>query len=309
MLYSKLFGKTTKSISSQFESKNHELLIKAGFINQVATGLYNILPLGKKVLSKIENIIRQEMNNIGGQEIEMPLLHPKTLWEQTKRWKTVDVLFKTKSQYGQEYGLAPTHEEIVTPLVKRFINSYRDLPLAVYNIGKKFRDEPRPKSGILRGKEFGMKDLYSFHQTKKDLKRFYKTVTHSYLKIFKRCGLSDVKVTQASGGDFTKQYSHEFNIITPAGEVNLIYCPNCHFCQNDELLTNKKINMCPQCSKEELKQDKAIEVGNIFDLGTRFSQAFNLQITDKNSQKFYPVMGLLWNWNNKINWNNCRSSS
>jgi Prolyl-tRNA synthetase len=161
MLYSKLFGKTKKEVK-KYEAKNQELLTKAGFIDQLASGIYTLLPLGKRVLTKIENIIRQEMNSIGAQEIEMPLLHPKVLWEQTQRWQTVDVLFKTKSQFNQEYGLAPTHEEIVTPLVKKFLKSGKDLPLALYHITTKFRDEPRPKSGILRGREFGMKDLYSF---------------------------------------------------------------------------------------------------------------------------------------------------
>src|SRR3990167_1048181 len=139
-------------------------------------GAYTLLPLGFRVLSKIENIVREEMNAIGSQEIRMPSLHPKSLWEQSSRWDNVDVLFKTKSRYGDEYALAPTHEETVTPLAKKFIKSYRDLPLSLYHITPKFRNEPRPKSGILRGKEFGMKDLYSFHTSKEDLQIFYKKV-------------------------------------------------------------------------------------------------------------------------------------
>ncbi len=290
MRYSRLFGKTRKEVSRQFEARSHELLTKAGFIDQVASGIFNYLPLGKRVLAKIENIIREEMNAIGAQEILMPSLHPKTLWQQTDRWDNVDVLFKTKSQFGQEYAIAPTHEETVTPLAKKFIKSYKDLPLALYHITPKFRDEPRPKSGILRGREFGMKDLYSFHKNQEDLAQFYQKVTTAYLKIFKRCGLKEIKITQASGGSFTKKFSHEFNVITAAGEVDLIYCQKCNFAQNEEVSQLKSGDKCPKCSGV-IKKDRAIEVGNIFDLGTRFSQAFNLTFTDKNGKKHFPFMG------------------
>jgi len=289
MLYSKLFGKTKKEVK-KYEAKNQELLTKAGFIDQVAAGIYTLLPLGKSVLTKIENIIRQEMNSIGAQEIEMPLLHPKVLWEQTQRWQTVDVLFKTKSQFNQEYGLAPTHEEIVTPLVKKFLKSGKDLPLALYHITTKFRDEPRPKSGILRGREFGMKDLYSFHKDKNDLHRFYQNVIEAYLKIFHRCGLKEVKITEASGGSFTKKFSHEFNVLTEAGEVDLIYCSSCSFAQNEEVATKKQNDPCPKC-QTPLKKGKAIEVGNIFDLEDRFSKDFDLKFIDENGKEKYVIMG------------------
>ena len=289
MLYSKIFGKTKKEVK-KYEAKNQEILTKAGFIDQVGAGIYTLLPLGKYVLVKIENIIREEMNGIGAQEIEMPLLHPKALWEQTQRWQTVDVLFKTKSQTGQEYGLAPTHEEIVTPLVKKYINSAKDLPLSLYHITTKFRDEPRPKSGILRGREFRMKDLYSFHKDKEDLNRFYQKVIEVYLKIFQRCGLKEVKITEASGGSFTKKFSHEFNILTKAGEVDLIYCSDCSFAQNEEINMKKQYKTCPKC-KNFLKKGKAIELGNIFDLGERFSKEFDLKFIDKNGQEKYIIMG------------------
>lgn len=290
MLYSKLFGKTKREVSTQFEAKSHELLTKAGYIEQVASGIFNYLPLGKRVLTKIENIVREEMNIIGAQEILMPALHPKTLWQQTNRWETVDILFKTKSNYGPEYALAPTHEETVTPLAKKFIKSYKDLPLSLYHITAKFRDEPRPKSGILRGREFGMKDLYSFHADREDLARFYQTVTEAYLTIFKRCGLKEIKITQASGGSFTKKFSHEFNVITQAGEVDLIYCQNCPFAQNEEITQLKPGDHCPKCGNK-IKKAKAIEVGNIFDLGTRFSEAFDLKFVDKNGKENFVLMG------------------
>jgi len=289
MLYSKLFGKTKKEIK-KYEAKNQELLTKAGFIDQVASGVYTLLPLGKQVLKKIENIIREEMEKISAQEIEMPLLHPKVLWEKTKRWQSVDILFKTKSQYDQEYALAPTHEETITPLVKKFLKSGKDLPIALYHITKKFRDEPRPKSGILRGREFGMKDLYSFHKDKTDLQKYYQKVINAYLNIFHRCGLKDIKITEASGGSFTKKFSHEFNVLTNAGEVDLIFCSSCSFAQNEEIATTKEKDSCPKC-QSPLKKGKAIEVGNIFDLEDRFSKAFDLKFKDEKGKERYVIMG------------------
>jgi len=289
MLYSKIFSKTQKE-TKKYEAKNHELLVKAGFIDQVAAGIYTILPLGKRVLTKIENIIRNEMEKIGALEIEMPLLHPKILWEKTKRWQSVDVLFKTKSQYGQEYCLAPTHEETVTPLVKKFLKSGKDLPIALFHITKKFRDEPRPKSGILRGREFGMKDLYSFHKDKDDLRKYYQKVIDAYLNIFRRCGLTNIKITEASGGSFTKKFSHEFNVLTEAGELDLIYCSSCQFAQNQEIAVKKEGDRCPKC-QALLKKGKAIEVGNIFDLEDRFSKPFDLKFKDDKGKEHYVIMG------------------
>lgn len=291
MLYSKLFGKSSKKPPQKAEAKNHELLTQAGFIDQVASGIYNLLPLGWLVVSKIENIVREEMEKIGAQEIAMPLLHPKNLWQATDRWNTVDVLFKIKSRFGQEYALAPTHEETVVPLAKKWIKSYRDLPLALFHITEKFRDEPRPKSGILRGKEFRMKDLYSFHKDHQDLFNYYQKVIISYLKIFSRCGLSEIKITEASGGTFTKKYSHEFNVLTQAGEVELIYCPKCNFAQNKEVTQYKNGDKCPKCGYKGLTFSKAIEVGNIFDLGTRFAEAFDLKFVDNDGQKKPCFMG------------------
>lgn len=291
MLYSKLFGKTLNIPLKKFESINHQLLIKAGYIDQVASGIYTLLPLGIRVINNINNIIRQELNMIGALEILMPSLHPKKYWEVTNRWESVDVLFKTKSRYDHFYALGPTHEEIITPLVKKFINSYKDLPIALYHISTKFRDEPRPKSGILRGREFIMKDLYSFHLTEEDLKNYYQKVLETYLKIFKRIGFSEIKITEASGGTFTNKFSHEFNVLTPSGEVNLFYCSRCSFAQNQEISDLKSGSICPKCQKGEIKFGKAIEVGNIFDLGTRFSEPFDLYVEDNNRKKVNLYMG------------------
>lgn len=291
MLYSKLFGKTKKGENKKFEAKNQELLIKAGFIDQVASGIYTLLPLGQKVHSKIVSVIREELNKIGAQEILMPSLHPKKLWEQTGRWDSVDVLFKTKSRFGPEYGLGPTHEEIVTPLAKKYISSYKDMPLALYHITTKFRDEPRPKSGILRGREFIMKDLYSFHTSKEDFEQYYQKVIKTYLTIFNHLGFKQIKITEASGGSFSKKNSHEFNVLTPAGEVDLYYCNHCQYAQNKEIATVKENDRCPSCGKGIINFGKAIEVGNIFDLGTKFSQAYDLFYLDKNGRRQLAFMG------------------
>lgn len=291
MRYSQLFGKTTSDATKEYDSMSHELLVKAGYVDQVGAGIFSFLPLGKRVLARIESIIREEMDMIGGQEVMMPSLQPKALWETTQRWNSVDVLFKIKSAYGKEYGLGPTHEEIVTPLAKKYVRSYRDLPLYLYQIAPKFRDEARAKSGILRGREFGMKDLYSFHENKKDLVSFYSKIIQSYLSIFRRCGLAQVKITEASGGSFTKKYSHEFNVVTKAGELDLIFCASCDYAQNTEIATLKKTDACLLCGKKTLLIDKAIEVGNIFDIGTRFSSAFDLSFTARDGSKQFPLMG------------------
>ena len=289
MRYSQLFAKTSKSHPADAESVNARYLIQGGFVHQEMAGVYSWLPLGLRVLRKVENIIREEMNALGAQEILMSALQPKENWLTTKRWDDVDVLFKVPSQTGKEYALGPTHEEIVTPLVKDYISSYKDLPTAVYQIQTKFRDELRAKSGILRGREFIMKDLYSFHRTEEDLAVFYEKVKEAYLKIFSRCGM-EVKVTEASGGAFTKKFSHEFQIITPAGEDLLIACPNCTFAQNTEVATKKAGEQCPQCGTE-LIETKGVEAGNIFDLGTRFSEAFDLAYTDENGERKLAIMG------------------
>lgn len=289
MRYSELFPKTLRSIPKEAGSVNHQLLVKGGFIDQVAAGIYNWLPLGLRVLRKVENIIREEMNILGCQEVFLPTLQPKNLWQQTGRWDDFDVLFKTKSKSGKEYALGPTHEEIVTPLAAKFIQSYKDLPLYLYQIQNKYRDELRAKSGLLRGREFGMKDLYTFHSSKEDFLDFYEKSKEAYLKIFKRCGL-ETKITEASGGSFTKKFSHEFNVLTPAGEVDIVYCPKCTFCQNIEVSELNEGNECPSC-QANLKTSRGIEVGNIFDLGAKFSEDFNLFFTDQSGHKQPVIMG------------------
>lgn len=289
MRMSRLFTKTSKSVPQDAESANAKLLLQGGFVHQEMAGVYSWLPLGLRVLRKVEAIIRQEMDGLGAQEILMSALQPKENWLTTKRWDTVDVLFKLHSQTKKEYALGPTHEEIVTPLVQHFVKSYKDLPVAVYQIQSKFRDELRAKSGVLRGREFGMKDLYSFHDNQEDLNAFYQTALDAYLRVFARCGLK-AKVTEASGGSFTKKFSHEFQVETSAGEDAILACPNCTFAQNLEIATNKEGDPCPQCGGT-LQITKGIEAGNIFDLGEKFSEAFKFEVAREDGQKQLVLMG------------------
>lgn len=287
MKYSQLFPKALRKPPKDAESANAKYLIQGGFIHQEMAGVYSWLPLGLRVLQKVENIIREEMNALGAQEITMPALQPKKNWQKTNRWNGFDVLFKLKSKIGGEIALGPTHEEIVTPLAKTYIDSYQDLPLGLYQIQNKYRDELRAKAGVLRGREFGMKDLYSFHSDEKSLEKYYEAVVKAYNKIFKRCGLKVVR-TRATGGAFSK-FSDEFQVITPSGEDTIYNCSKCKVYYNDELTKGKK--NCPNCKTKLGKPEKAIEVGNIFKLKTKFSDAFNLKYSDKAGKQQKVLMG------------------
>ena len=290
-LYSRSVSMARKETPAQSPSINHELLIKAGFIKQEAAGIYALLPFGQRVVDNIGTMIRNEMNNLGAEEISMPILQPKANFEATGRWNKIDVLFKLKSVRGDsEYGLAATAEEVVVPVVKDRIRSFRDLPLAVFQIGQKFRDEKRPKSGIIRGREFGMKDMYSFHATREDFVNFYSQAKATYLGLFAACGI-DAKVTEASGGDFTVLPTHEFQAISDAGEDLIINCDACTFAQNSEITSFKNGENCPKCHDGHLKTDKSIEIGHIFDLGDKFTKAFNFTFTDRDGQRKPILMG------------------
>jgi len=283
MRQSQLFSRTTKNISSEVESPSHALLVRAGFIDQLSAGIFTFLPLGLRVLKKIENIVREEMEAVGGQEILMPVLAPRENWEKTGRYGAFDVLFKLKGR-NKEYVLNPTHEEVISPLAGKVILSYKDLPLSVFQIQTKFRNEKRAKSGLLRTREFQMKDLYSFHTDEKDLTRYYERVAKSYDKIFKKCGVVAIK-TLASGGTFSK-YSHEYQVITDSGEDLIHVCSKCSLAYNDEL----KMKKCAEC-KGSLKQKKAVEVGNIFELKDKYSLPFDLKFKDRDGKEKPVLMG------------------
>lgn len=288
MRYSKLFGKTIKEAPKDEVSLNAKLLTKAGFVRKEASGIYNFLPLGLLVLNKISNIVRESMNNAGGQEILLSSLQNKNSWEKTNRWESFDVLFKVKSQLDTEYALGPTHEEVLVPIVKQLVNSYKDLPLYLYQIQNKFRDELRSKSGLLRGREFLMKDLYSFHESEEDLLDYYEKMKSVYLEIFKKCGLSAI-LTEASGGTFS-EFSHEFQVLTDSGEDEIIYCPNKHYGVNVDINKVKEGDQCPEGHGKYIR-GKAIEVGNIFPLKTKFSEAFDLKFKDEKGNEKLAIMG------------------
>lgn len=281
--------KTLKEAPKDEKSSGAGFLIRGGFIDKNSSGVYTFLPLGFRTLEKINKIIREEMNALGASEMLMPALIAKKYWSSTGRWD-IDVLYKIKDTSDQEYGLAFTHEEVLTPLLKKFVSSYRDLPLALYQIQTKFRDEPRARAGLLRAKEFVMKDLYSFHADAKDLESFYWKAAEAYKKIFSRLGL-EVKIAEASGGDFTKEYTHEFQVLTSAGEDEIVYCPSCDFAQNKEVAKVKRGEKCPKCGEPGIKQENGIEVGNIFKLGTKFSEAANLFYKDKEGKENFVIMG------------------
>jgi len=290
MRYSAIFAKTRKTAPSDEATINAKLLVQAGFVNKLMAGVYSYLPLGLRVLLKIENIVREEMNAIGGQEVLLPALHPVANWKKTGAWESVDVLFKIKSRTGKDYALGQSHEEVITPLVRGYCDSYKNFPLFVYQIQNKFRDELRAKSGVLRGREFGMKDMYSFNLTQKGFDKFYEKAKKAYLRVYDRCGLT-AKVTEASGGGFSEKISYEFMVLTEAGEDDILYCENCDYCVNLEIAKVKKGGVCPACGKGNLKKARASEVGNVFDLGDKYSKDFNFSVLDKRGQKAYPIMG------------------
>ncbi|MFZ3054638.1 MAG: aminoacyl--tRNA ligase-related protein [Minisyncoccales bacterium] len=279
MKQAELFTKTFKEAPKDEVSLNAQLLIRGGFVDKVGAGIYTFLPLGLRVIDKIENIVREEMNNVGGQELLMPILLPKDNWEKTGRWN-VEEMYKIKDE---NLGLGWTHEEIVTPLMKKYLLSSKDLPKYVYQINTKFRNEPRAKSGILRGREFKMKDMYSFHLDEKDLDEYYERVKQAYFKVYERCGLKEkTYLARAAGGEFSESLSHEFQIATPAGEDIIYICNDCGMGYNKEVFEKK----C-ECGCESFVEEKSIEVGNIFKLGSRYSKVFGL----KNDNESNIVMG------------------
>ena len=288
MRQSQLFTKTLREPPKDEASANAKLLVRAGFIDKLSAGIYSFLPLGFLTHKKIENIIREEMEALGGQEISMPSLHPKENWMRSGRWQ-FEEMFKLKGRDEKEFALGWTHEEIVTPLVKKNIQSYKDLPFSVFQIQDKFRNELRAKSGLLRSVEFVMKDLYSFHKSEKDLDEYYDKVRDAYFKIFERCGLREkTYLTLASGGTFSK-YSHEFQTLCEAGEDTIFICQKCNLAINKEI--KDETPACPECGGKDFKEERAIEVGNIFKLGTKYSESFNLKYRDEKGQENLVIMG------------------
>ncbi len=287
MKYSNLFGKTSKSVQADADSANAKLLTQGGFVAKQMAGVYNYLPLGLRVLTKIQNIIREEMNAVDGNEILMPAMTQEASYAQTGRDK-MDILFHLEGRDDSKLVLNPTHEEVVTPLAQKYVFSYRDLPVAVYQIQNKFRNEPRAKSGLLRGREFNMKDMYSFHTSQESVDEYYDQVKQAYFNVYERLGLGGITVlTYASGGVFSP-YSHEFQVISDIGEDTIYLCFN----HENSVAVNKEIIelldwKCPECGHsidEKENEKKGIEVGNIFKLGDKFSKAFGFVFKDSDGQ-------------------------
>lgn len=292
MLQSHLFTKTRKEAPADEVSKNAQLLIRAGYVYKEMAGAYVYLPLGLKVFNNIVSVIREEMNAIGGQELTMTALQDKEVWNKTGRFSddVVDVWFKTKLKNETEVGLGFTHEEPITNMMRNYIHSYRDLPVSVYQFQTKFRNETRAKSGIMRGREFVMKDLYSFSRTEEEHNILYEKIKQAYVTVFNRLGIGDkTYITFASGGSFSK-YSHEFQTISDAGEDLIYVDEEKKIAVNEEVLQDDVLKDLGLV-RDNLKQVKSIEVGNIFSLGTKFSQAFDLEYVDEQGQKQKVIMG------------------
>lgn len=292
MRQSTLFTKTRKEAPTDEEAKNAKLLIRAGFINKEMAGVYAYLPLGLRVLEKIKNIVREEMNAIGGQEIIMTALQRKELWQQTDRWddEKVDVWFKSALKNGTEIGLGWSHEEPITEMMKNFVGSYRDLPVYVYQFQTKLRNELRSKSGIMRGREFVMKDMYTYVTDEVEHKKIYDLVTSAYINVFNKVGLGDrTFLTFASGGAFT-QFSHEFQTLVDTGEDTIYVNRQKKIAVNKEVLTDdvlKELGLV----REELEERAAAEVGNIFSFGGAKSDQLGLHFKDKNGESKSVILG------------------
>lgn len=293
MKQSKLFTKTRREAPKDEVSKNAQLLIRAGFIHKEVAGVYDFLPLGLRTFEKIVGIIREEMNQIGGEEMHLSALQDPAVWKKTGRWddKKVDSWFKTALKSGSELGLGFTHEEPLTALMREHISSYQDLPVYAYQFQTKFRNEERAKSGLMRTREFVMKDLYSFSKDAAEHEKFYALAADAYIKVFERVGLGDkTYMTFASGGSFSK-YSHEFQTVCDAGEDTIYIDDASRQALNKEVYEDAEVYKTTGINKSTLREAKAIEVGNIFTLGTRFSEALGLLYKDSEGKEKPVFMG------------------
>ncbi len=292
MRQSILFTKTRREAPKDEEAKNAQLLIRGGYIHKEMAGVYAYLPLGLRVIEKIKNIVREEMNTVGGQELIMTALQRKELWEKTDRWddKKVDVWFKSQLKNGGDVGFGWSHEEPITEMMKLYISSYRDLPVCVYQFQTKLRNELRAKSGIMRGREFLMKDMYSYSPDEASHQKIYEATTAAYLRVFKRVGLGDLTfLTFASGGAFTR-FSHEFQTLSEAGEDTIYLHHGKKIAINKEVLSDDVLGQLG-VGREDLEEVKAIEVGNIFSFGAVKSEQLNLLYKNESGAAKPVILG------------------
>jgi len=288
MRISQLFTKTLREAPSGESSANARLLSRGGFVFKNMAGVWSMLPLGVKVLDKIRQIIREEMNAIGGQELHLNVLQDKKIWDKTDRWNIENVMYTWKDD-NKDFGLGFTHEEVVAQIGSQHIHSYKDLPKFVYQIQTKFRKEARAQSGLLRTREFEMKDLYSLTRDEKELQEFYEKCAKAYSKIFERVALKAFR-TKAHGGVFRVEGSEEFQVIAEVGEDTIYVCQSCGRATNKDVIEINE-NRCAYCKNDKLEEKRAIEVGNIFQLGTKFSEPLGLIYSDKKGNKQPIWMG------------------
>jgi len=286
-----LFSATSKETPKDAEVKSHQLMLRAGLMNQLAAGVYQYLPLGYTVLKQIEEVIREEMMEIGTQEVLLPTMQPIELWEQTGRVENYgSELMKMKDRHERSFALGPTHEEVITNLANQLIPSYKHLPVSVFQIQTKFRDEKRPRYGLLRGREFVMKDAYSFHESWESLDNTYQQMMSAYKRIMERLDL-DYRVVEADGGAIGGEgETHEFMILSDIGEDTIAVCTNCDFAANTEVL-EEGTTTCPQCQKESIEYKKGIEVGHIFKLGKKYSTSMEASYLNKEQKQEAFIMG------------------
>ncbi len=288
MRQSHFFGKTKREISKEEESINAQILLRGGYIYKTMSGVYSYLPLGLRVLQRITAIVREEMNKLPGvQEVLMPVLQPRELWDESGRWSDAkaDVMYSLEED---SICLGPTHEEIATDLFRHFASSYKDLPVAIYQIQSKFRREARAKSGLLRGREFLMKDLYSFHLTEEDLDAFYATVQEAYVAVYQRCGL-DAVLTRAAGGMFSK-YSHEYQVFSPAGEDTIYLKDGEDFATNQEIMSEEDMVAFTE-GRIPGRYGAATEVGNIFKMKYKVTEPMQATVVDEKGEEVVAFMG------------------
>lgn len=288
MFWSKSFIPTIKEIPQEAESRAHQLMLRAGLARMLVSGVYSYLPVGLKVLDNIENIIRQEMDRAGSQELLLPCLQPQELWDKSGRNKQMEeVMIRFVDRRGRKMCLGPTHEEVITDLVSKHVSSYKQLPLVLYQIQTKFRDEIRPRFGLIRSCEFIMKDAYSFDSNEEGLDKNYNLMFEAYLRIFKRCGISCV-VTEADSGVMGGNVSHEFMVLADSGEDMVFICESCNYAATN---TNAdQTESCPKCESKVVKK-KAIEIGHIFKLGDKYSKAQEAMFVDREGLKRPVIMG------------------
>jgi len=295
--------KTLKTRPKVRDNISTSILLQAWFIRQTMAWVYNYTTLWLKVLRNIENIVRDEMDEYGASEILMSSLSPKESWDKTSRWD-MDVLFHLPTWNDwKEYWLNSTHEEIVTPLMKEFINSYKDTGACVYQIQNKFRNEKRAKSGLLRGREFLMKDAYSFHINNEEFKLYYEWMKKVYMRIFDRLGLlSDTYITLADWWDFTDKYCHEFQVVLPIWEDEIYICDKCWTSHNKEVVDLENGFICTECKSKDHRVEKASEVWNIFPLETKFSKPFWITMLDQNNNQQDVLMWCYGIWVSRLMW-------